>query len=72
MPNDTAVYHAFDDAGVCYGMGTKEVISARGLTADGIVHYCDRSYLDNGWLGLNVDPRKDFGPFAPSRNDFNL
>jgi hypothetical protein len=72
MANDTAVYHAFDDNNVWHGMGTREAISARGPRSDGIVHWCPRGYLDNGWRGLNIEPRKDFNPFAPSRHDFNL
>lgn len=72
MANDTPVYHAFDDNNVCQGMGTKEAIAARGLRSDGIVHWSPNEFLNNGWRGLNAEPRKDFDPFAPSRHDFNL
>ncbi len=52
--NDTPVFHAFvidHMAGttVWKGMGTREAIAKRGFKSDGIVHWCPKKCLKDGW-----------------------
>jgi hypothetical protein len=56
LQNDTAVFHAFawDPSKAKYddwrGMGTRAAIAERGFEAQGLVHYCPKEWLTDGWL----------------------
>ena len=49
--NSTAVFHVFDDYGQWVGMGTREAAEKRGFHIDGLVHWCPRELLVDGWRG---------------------